>query len=225
MFMQSPDGKMGKRRQANGWFRPLIPLISSPFVAVVLIGCAHNDRRPGDARSGDPLVGGPAAPAAGGSILAPPVPVDKVPPIPVASSTAGNAALAGGPPKPLTGGNDLRITTGAVGTVSTPPTLSPPIARPAESATVVPVARGVSGASPRVGSYEQALAQLSARGVKWRRLETIGENGETKFSCSIPNPKNQYISRTYEARAQGDLAAIQAVLDQIEREGPGGNGF
>jgi hypothetical protein len=66
------------------------------------------------------------------------------------------------------------------------------------------------------------MALLQARGVKWRRLETVGERNESQFSCSIPNPQNPYISRTYEARAATDIAAIQAVLDQIDRDSAGG---
>lgn len=79
------------------------------------------------------------------------------------------------------------------------------------------VARGVMGSS-RVASYEQAQALLAARGVKWQRLETWGDRGEWKFSCSIPNPHNPYISRTFEARAGDYLSAVRAVIDQMERE-------
>jgi hypothetical protein len=72
-------------------------------------------------------------------------------------------------------------------------------------------------AGSRLASFEQAKAQLSARGISWYRLET-GESGAYKFSCSIPNPQNRMISRTHEAQAPSELAAIQAVLDQIDRE-------
>ena len=65
-------------------------------------------------------------------------------------------------------------------------------------------------------TYEQAQAILAARGVSWQRLE--GDQGKWKFSCSIPNPQNRNISRTYEARDADHLAAIQAVLDQISKE-------
>jgi hypothetical protein len=66
-------------------------------------------------------------------------------------------------------------------------------------------------------SYEQARAQLQARNVAWFRLET-GEPSGYKFSCSIPNRQNRNLSRTFEAQAQTELAAIQAVLEQIDKE-------
>jgi len=192
----------------------------------LLAGCSHDDHRP----AADPLAYGvtPPVPPISSAVVAPipadgkaaPAPLDgKVPPIPVAGATMSNAALASGVPKPLPGGADLRIAAGATGALATS---APPVARaPETTAQPVSAVRGQAGSSMRITSYEQALAQLAARGVKWRRLETVGENGESQFSCSIPNPKNPFISRTYEAKAPGDLAAIQAVLDQIEKDGPG----
>ncbi len=70
----------------------------------------------------------------------------------------------------------------------------------------------------QVITYEQAQERLAARGVAWQRLETGGEQGEWKFSCSIPNRQNPNVSRTYEARACDFLTAIRAVLDQIDKE-------
>jgi hypothetical protein len=139
--------------------------------------------------------------------------------------TASNAALAsGGSPKPLPGGTDLRIagpnTPGTWQGQATGAVLQAP--QPAQaSAQPVSSVRGVSPAGPRVTSYEQAMALLVAKGVKWRRLETIDQN-QSQFSCSIPNPQNPFISRTYEARAASDLEAIQAVIDQISKDSTGG---
>jgi hypothetical protein len=70
----------------------------------------------------------------------------------------------------------------------------------------------------RAGSFEQAQSQLTTRGVIWQRLETVGDHGDWKFACSVPNPQNRLISRTYEATARDPLSAIQAVLDQISKE-------
>ena len=39
-----------------------------------------------------------------------------------------------------------------------------------------------------------------------------------KFVCTIPNARNPAKIRTYEATAATDLAAIRAVLEQIEKE-------
>lgn len=71
---------------------------------------------------------------------------------------------------------------------------------------------------PRNSSYEQAQAQLAARGVIWQRLESAGDTGEWKFSCSIPSRQNPNIRRTYEGRARDALGAIQAVLEQMDKD-------
>lgn len=101
----------------------------------------------------------------------------------------------------------------------------PPASLPTASA-IEPVsrrdpilARGAAPLSmPPVMSYEQAQAILLSRGVKWQRLETWGDRGEWKFSCSIPNRQNPFISRTYEGRATDYLSAVRAVLGQIDNE-------
>lgn len=196
----------------------------APCLLVCLLsGCPHDNRRPADPLTGNSGSSGSSI----GSAVAPPVPLaPAVPPVPVVGGgTQSNAALAAGAgPKPLPGGTDLRI-----GNASTPgtwqgqpggtgATLQPP------QPPVQPVSsvRGVSPGGPRITSYEQAIALLSAKGVKWRRLETIGEQNQSQFSCSIPNPQNPFISRTYEARAATDLDAIQAVIDQIGKDSAGG---
>ncbi len=67
-------------------------------------------------------------------------------------------------------------------------------------------------------SYEEAQAQLKARGVTWQRLETWGDQGDWKFTCSIPNRQNPYISRTYEVEAHDPFSALRGVLDQLEHD-------
>jgi hypothetical protein len=54
--------------------------------------------------------------------------------------------------------------------------------------------------------------------VTWQRLETTGAQGEWQFSCSLPNRQNPSISHTYQAQGHDPLAAIKAVLEQIDRE-------
>lgn len=89
-----------------------------------------------------------------------------------------------------------------------PPVAAPPL-----------VARGAGpfgGGS--IATFEQAQVVLASHGVKWQRLETWGDRGEWKFSCSIPNRQNAFISRTYEGRAPDSLSAVRAVLNQIDQE-------
>jgi hypothetical protein len=84
----------------------------------------------------------------------------------------------------------------------------------------------VAGPAPHYGpaasrglTYEQALAVLKAKGASYQCLQTWGEEGEWKFSCSIPNRQNPHIRRSYEARAPDPVLAMRLVLDKIEREG------
>jgi hypothetical protein len=224
--MRRPGDKSRHGEKTARGFSLRLSVSLSLCLLAVLTGCSQDNRRPPT----DPLTGGSAAASSGatlGSPAAPPVPMaSAVPPVPVTGGgTASNAALASGAsPKPLPGGTDLRIAgpntpgtwqgqTGA--TLQTPQPATPP-AQPVSSV------RGVAPAGPRVTSYEQAMALLTAKGVKWRRLETIGEPSQSQFSCSIPNPRNAFISRTYEARAATDLEAIQAVIDQINKDSAGG---
>ena len=74
--------------------------------------------------------------------------------------------------------------------------------------------RGVNGGP----TFEQAEAQIKARGALWQRLDTVGDNGGWKYSCSVPNRQNPTIRRTYEATAGDPVAAVRAVLDQLNQE-------
>jgi hypothetical protein len=210
-----------KFRRVAGWL--------GAASALSLTGCALDNR----GFAGDPLVGGgpplAAAPAAQAPAAA--APTAPSPPAPLASPPApvpagSNAALAGSTPQQLTGGADLRIaaptpavdgrpwqaqTTGAI----VPPVPSGPVPAVAPPAPDATASRGYGAG--RLATYEDAQAQLAARGVNWQRLETTADN-VWKFTCSVPNPQNRLISRTYEAQAQDYLSAMRAVLDQISRD-------
>lgn len=97
-----------------------------------------------------------------------------------------------------------------------PTAVNPVVPPPVPTTTAHAAARSPNGS--RVLNYEEAQAALASRGVNWQRLETWGDKGEWKFSCSIPNKKNAFISRNYEARSPDYLSAIRAVMDQIDRE-------
>jgi hypothetical protein len=185
----------------------------------------------------DPLVGGSvpvrrAAPAAGTAAAG--APAGSLPPLPAPSSTTALAGLASGVDQrlPADDSRNLRLEGGAAAGER------PLWGNPAASAGVTlqgvqPVGGGAAaaptaggpaaftltgGAAARVFSYEQGQQLLRARGVTWQRLETSGEDGEWHFWCSIPNPQNPGVHRTYEARARGELPAMQAVLDQIDAQ-------
>ena len=202
----------------------------------LLFGCAGDRRTP----AGDPLLGGAAPGTVNPQAAAPPsnpTPVASapnlaapgVPPLPPINPTSSNAALASGGSPLLDGGRDLRIgdphATGGTAGWSAPPTATPvstppgpPAVQPASQRS--PVYAGGFGPTPsaRIVSYEQSQAYLASRGVNWQRLETFGDQGEWKFSCSIPNPQNRNISRTYEGKARDYLSAIRVVIDQMSRD-------
>jgi hypothetical protein len=141
--------------------------------------------------------------------------------------------LAAGVPRSFDSANDLRIASGQAnpapanglpqgtvtgmereGAVLRPPqAVLDPASRPG-----APVAPATPVSGGRGGSYEQLQTQLAARGVTWQRLECTGENEDWKFSCSVPNRQNPNLRRTYEAHAREALAAIQAVLDQMDKD-------
>jgi len=89
-------------------------------------------------------------------------------------------------------------------TPSSPPSASPPT--------------GGQAGGNGVSTFEQAKDELKARGALWQQLVMVGETGEWKFSCAIPNRQNPRIRRTYEAKASDPIAAIRAVIEQLDKE-------
>jgi hypothetical protein len=62
------------------------------------------------------------------------------------------------------------------------------------------------------------MALLQARGATFQRLETTGDGGEWKYSCSVPHPNNPNIRRNYEASGRDPRSAMVAVLKQMDQE-------
>src|SRR5262249_5227690 len=191
--------------------RTSLGLSAAALCLLALLGCATEDR-PGN----DPLLTGAtrrgASPATPVSSPAPATPApagtSAVPPLPAPQGPTSTAALATGSTAALDANHDLRIpgrenspgspsngnaSWEAQGTPASAAAHAPE-ATPVARADVPPPGSGVVLAGGvRVGSYEQAQAVLAARGVTWQRLETWGEEGEWKFSCSIPNRQNAHI--------------------------------
>jgi hypothetical protein len=160
-------------------------------------------------------------------------------PLPAASSATSTAALATGAPQPLDPNHDLRIagtaqpTSNPGGTWRGQSALADVALQRPETAGETPSAQRLQPqpvtptapapvypptASSRVTTFEQAQVLLRAHGVTWQRLETSGDTGEWKFSCWIPSRENPNNHQTYQARANDQIAALRAVLEQIERE-------
>jgi hypothetical protein len=195
------------------------------LVPLALAGCSA----PTPERTvADPFLGKAAAPvrsAAQGSPYEPAVPY---PP----SSSTGPAALAGGGKQPFDATHDLRIASadtsnpgakpasdpawkGSRGVAGDPtPSKPDPFPAPTPGGAIVPV----SLSAARINTLDQGWAYLRAHGATYQRLTTRGEDGQIECSCSLPNPQNPNLRRTYEASARDPLTALRAVIDQIEKE-------
>jgi hypothetical protein len=121
--------------------------------------------------------------------------------------------------------SDLRIGDAA----SRPPMaqLRPPESAAARTGTLTSTVQPGNGTLPPApggqppgsnASLEQAQARLAGRGVRWQRLEMAPDQRNWQFSCSIPSRQNPNISRTYEAQGATPANAVQAVLDQLDRD-------
>lgn len=76
-----------------------------------------------------------------------------------------------------------------------------------------PPIQQTGGTDPKT-AREQALEQLRARGVNWHQSEPIG--GQWRLRCTVPDPNRSDVSRFYEAYGADELAALWAVIQQID---------
>ncbi len=183
--------------------------------------------------SATPLGGNPAAAPANVGTLGTPTSLNQ----PLATPSPGSTAvLATGSYPPLSRGQDLRIGTppaaggnrvlprsqtpnGVLAVVTADPDYGKPrdpvpgvtaLDDAGQRPATVPVSSGVGG-------LEQALATVNGFNPKWHKLENSGA-GIWRFSCSIPDRQEPTKSRTYEAEGTTGLAAVQNVLDHINRD-------
>jgi hypothetical protein len=229
-----------RRRGASLVLRPWSLVLGPLSLVVLLAGCGLlGNGGPGLAKdnsggnNGDPLLG-VGAPVGAGAAPAP----NRAPAAPQApASLTSQASLAQG--TPVNDRNvDLRVinATGAgqtgapwtgassgAGQWSSAPVVGTTLRQP-EAVSDAPhrqdtMVQPVSAPTriPGGDTYEQLQAQLTVRGVSWQQLETAGDHG-WKYTCSVPKRQNPKVSRTYEATAATDLAAIRAALDQIGKE-------
>jgi hypothetical protein len=157
-------------------------------------------------------------------------------PPPAANSNLSTAALAAGAPRPTDPGRDLRIgssggNAGIVGWARDNNVQSGMAQTPVGNGAVLRLPEPVTDPLPRpqlatvsnpgslpASTFEEVQAQIKARGVLWQQSVWVAETGEWKFSCSIPTRQNPRIRRTYEAKAGDAVAAIRAVLEQLDKE-------
>jgi hypothetical protein len=189
-----------------------------------LAGCATDHRAPDD-----PLTGGEAPRPPVQQAATPPA--QGVPPLPAACSAGNTASLALGQPLPDSRELAIQQTGGNSGSN---PWNGPGRAADASGAVldapqpIVPVSRNTTdpvhgpndfdragSAGAGGGTYEQLQAELAARGMNWYRQEKWGDG--VKFICTIPSRANPSKTRTYEAVAGTDVAALRLVLEQIDK--------
>lgn len=220
----------GRRRRGKlsrgGRVRTFVLAAGLAASAAVVAGCANDRNR---ANANDPLLGGrnppPGSIAMGPGSLPPPAPVPGAPSAPAVPSST--AALASGPARSLDTGLRIGGDPRPIDTHTPPP---PPSGQSAGWGAVLQTPEPASGSMARsapshtpppstnASSYEQAQDVLRLHGVTWQRLETWGDKGEWKFTCSVPNKQNPAIARNYEARANTPIEAIHAVLEKLEKE-------
>jgi hypothetical protein len=221
---------MGKtRRSAVPGGRRLSAGYGLLFLLAGLVGCADLNK---NTTANDPLLGAPIRPPAkaAGTASLNPTPAGSLPPLPSSVPGTSTAALAG-LQRPADNGGDLRIADPrpasegwAVQPAAAPAPNTGAILRPPQSSvdsapqgTAPPAPAAVSGATA-IANYDQAQAELKARGVLWQRLEVVGDTGAWKFTCSVPNRQTPRLRRTYEVTARDYLSAIHAAIDQIDRD-------
>jgi hypothetical protein len=65
-------------------------------------------------------------------------------------------------------------------------------------------------------TYQQLKAQLQARGVSVISITTKGE--EVTLTCFVPVKDNPNAHQRYDVTRRDELAAMQAVLDEIDKK-------
>ena len=82
---------------------------------------------------------------------------------------------------------------------------------------------GVGAANSQFGSPEEfrsLMQQLSTRGLAWQRLDYSPQTGDWKFYCAVKDPTQNGVTRNFETTAKTDVAALKAVLEEINKSMP-----
>lgn len=82
---------------------------------------------------------------------------------------------------------------------------------------------GVGATNSQFGSAEEFRAlmqQLSTRGLSWQRLDYSPQTGDWKFYCAVKDPMQNGATRNFETTAKTDVAALKAVLEEINKSMP-----
>ncbi len=174
----------------------------------------------------------------------------QVPPLPATHSLTSPAALASGTTPTPENPRDLRIPGGAPivpaslpsggtargvapggGVLEAPQPVPESTSNLTPTASADPQVQRTAASSPAIAAsstaptaaltFEQAQQILKQYGVTWQRLETVGDQGQWKLRCSVPNPANRSVHRWYETAKPlpyDPLTAVRAVIDQLQKE-------
>lgn len=180
------------------------------LLALGLAGCGGSPRPLGN----DPLVGGgPPLPTPADAARGKDQPL---PAVPAPSASTSPANLASGAVPALDGDRgSLRIGENDREPGRRFASLTPP----------VPIAQGGVSTLPPVpivpasssSGQPDLFRVLELRGVKGFRLELKPDSGQWRCICSIPDSQNPKYKQNYEATANDPQAAMQSILDKIDR--------
>jgi hypothetical protein len=219
-------------RQASKYRRARAVQSVCACCLLALAGCAG-----GSNGQGDPLLGNQQPVPVVGAGAAVPVtpktePAGPLPTLAAPNASVSTAALATASVPQLDSKSDSRIDpppaaklTGAaaVGTGRENP--SPVMLRAPEStgspADVSPLTRLDNVSAVPVaggdGQWSALVKRLQDRGMTAFRLE-MQRDGVWRCICSIPDRRNPSLKQTYNTSAADPLAALRAVVEEVERE-------
>ena len=146
--------------------------------------------------------------------------------------------------EPAVGGDDFPLGTSvalsdsparrAVGEQSFDPRSRRGVGLPHEDVADAPRSRSpevLRAQEPDTAPQELVAGDVEAAGITWREaqrrlervgaarycLETWGDQGQFRFSCSVPLKSNAQFNRRFEAQSHEPMRAVEHVLDEIER--------
>jgi hypothetical protein len=142
------------------------------------------------------------APKPGSTVTSAAVPSPK----PGPTMTSGAAAAKLLPPDTLTPGTATLVSGSGGAAINE--------GRP--TAALQPPSQGEAQSSSPTLTLHEAIRQVQMRGVTSQELRM--RDGKWRFTCEIPKPGDPTVSKFYEAEADRDVDAVQAVLARIEQD-------
>lgn len=232
-FAWAYEAPKTRPRKAVG-MAPIIVLLGA--ISLLSLGCSGGATGTNTRTAGDPLLGGQppldanAKPKAGtqNPTTGTNTGAGGLPGLPVPSSSTSPAALATGGVPQLDNTRDLRIAAGPGGGATGAATLGKPepvrgTTTGGSGASIQPTTPSLSPSSinpASINTVDQGIQYLTNRGAQGFRLELQRDTSQWHCSCSLPNPQNTSVKRTYDFTANDPLSAIRAVSERVARDNP-----